>query len=174
MIRIPERYKDAKFQDVPVAIREKFVQIKSSKKGIFIHGSVGVGKTHAMFALKKQYDTENPYRMAIFWNTGELLQSSRADMDRNGYDKVRAMESLMETEGLIFLDDIGAESPSGWVLEQLYTLINSRYMSMKPMILSSNLSIEKIAEVLGDRIASRIVEMCDVVELTGEDKRLKS
>jgi len=173
MISIPARYADAKFNDVPVAIREKFVQIKSTKKGIFIHGAVGVGKTHIAFALKKQYDLENPYRLGIFYNTGELLQSTRADMDRQNYDKVRAMESLISAEGVIFLDDLGAESPTGWVLEQLYTLINTRYMQMRPMVITSNLSLEQIGQALGDRIASRLVEMCDVVELTGEDRRMK-
>lgn len=174
MISIPKRYQGAKFEDVPVAIREKFVQLKSTRKGLFIHGAVGVGKTHTAFALKKQWDSENPYRLSIFWNTGELLQSTRSDMDRQNYDKARAMETLLDTESLIFLDDLGAESPSGWVLEQMYTLINKRYMDMKPMIITSNLSLEQIGQALGDRIASRLAEMCDVIELTGEDKRLKS
>ena len=173
MIAIPARYKDAQYKEVPVTIREKFVQLKSSKKGIFIHGSVGVGKTHIAFALKKQYDLENPYHLASFWNTGELLHSVRADMDRNNIDKHRAMERLMETEALVFLDDLGAESPTGWVLEQLYMLINTRYMQMRPMIITSNLSLEQIGQALGDRIASRLVEMCDVVELTGEDRRMQ-
>ena len=169
---IPARYEKAEYDDVPLSIQKKFEKIRATKKGLFIYGSVGTGKTHIAYALKKQWDEENPYRTAVFWNTPELLQNEKSDFDRDNYSKKRSIERLKESKQLLILDDIGTETATGWVLDQLYMLINKRYNEMKPVIFTSNLSIEDIGKVLGDRIASRIVEMCDVIELTGDDKRL--
>jgi len=169
---IPARYADAEYKEVPKSIAEKFEKIRQTKKGLFIHGSVGTGKTHIAYALKKKWDEENPYKTAIFWNTPELMQNEKADFDKDSYSKRRSIERLKESKQLLILDDIGTENATGWVLDQLYMLINKRYNEMKPVIFTSNLSIEDVGKILGDRIASRIVEMCDVVELTGDDKRL--
>ena len=169
---IPARYEKAEYKDVPKEIAKKFEKIRESKKGLFIHGNVGTGKTHIAYALKKQWDEENPYRTAIFWNTPDLLQNEKMDFDRDAYSKKRSLEKLKESKQLLILDDVGTENATGWVLDQLYMLINKRYNEMKPIIFTSNLSIEEVGKVLGDRIASRIVEMCDVIELTGDDKRL--
>jgi len=171
---IPARYEKAEYKDVPKAITKQFEKIRETKRGIFIHGSVGTGKTHIAYALKKQWDEENPYRTAIFWNTPELLQNEKNDFDRDNYSKKRSIERLKDSKQLLILDDIGTENATGWVLDQLYMLINKRYNEMKPVIFTSNLSIEDVGKVLGDRIASRIVEMCDVIELTGDDKRLQT
>lgn len=169
---IPQRYEKAEYADVPASIKKKFESIRETKRGIFIHGSVGTGKTHIAYALKKKWDEDNPYRTAIFWNTPELLHNEKQDFDKDSYSKKRSLERLKDSKQLLILDDIGTENATGWALDQLYMLINKRYNEMKPVIFTSNLSIEDVGKVLGDRIASRIVEMCDVVELGGDDKRL--
>lgn len=169
---IPPRFQKAEYSDVPETIRAKFDKIRETRKGLYIHGPVGTGKTHIAYALKKHWDEQNPYKHASFRNTPELLQSTKDDFDRENYDKRRAMETLKETSNLIILDDIGTEQATGWVLDQLYLLINKRYIEMLPMVFTSNLSIEEVGRTLGDRIASRIVEMCDIIELTGKDKRM--
>lgn len=170
---IPPRYEKAEYKDVPEKIRDKFEKIKDTRKGLYLHGSVGTGKTHIAYALKKKWDEENPYRQATFRNTPELIQDTKEDFDRDGYEKRRLMERLKESNSLIILDDVGTEQATGWVLDQLYLLINKRYNDMKPMIFTSNLTVEELGKALGDRIASRIVEMCDIIELGGDDKRLK-
>ena len=104
---IPARYEKAEYDDVPEKIQKKFEKIRTTKKGIFIHGSVGTGKTHIAYALKKQWDEENPYRTAIFWNTPELLQNEKQDFDRDSYSKKRSVERLKESKQLLILDDIG-------------------------------------------------------------------
>lgn len=171
---IPARYEKAQYEDVPQKIRDKFEKIRETRKGIYIHGSVGTGKTHIAYALKKHWDEKNQYKPAVFWNVTELLQNTKDDFDRVAYDKRRDMESLKRSTSLLIMDDIGTEQTSEWVIDQLYMLINKRYNDMMPVIFTSNLSIDGLGKVLGDRIASRIVEMCDVVELSGEDKRLPS
>jgi DNA replication protein DnaC len=72
----------------------------------------------------------------------------------------------------VFIDDIGSEKTSEFVIEFLYILINKRYENMKRTVFATNLSINDFQERYGDRIMSRIAEMCILVEITGGDKRL--
>ena len=66
----------------------------------------------------------------------------------------------------------GSEKITEWVLETFYLLINKKYNERIPLVITSNFKLMNLATQLNDRIVSRIVEMCDVVELTGEDRRL--
>lgn len=71
------------------------------------------------------------------------------------------------------LDDIGAEKPTEWVRETLFSLIDFRYQNNKPIIFTSNFHLSNLENKLGKPIISRIVEMCRVIKLDGEDFRLK-
>lgn len=77
--------------------------------------------------------------------------------------------------GLLFLDDLGVEKPSDWVLQTLYLIVDQRYNDNQPLVISSNFDLDEIATRLDDRIASRIVGLCGkdgLVELEGNDLRL--
>lgn len=165
---IPARYDSVKIEDVPVHILEKFNKIRETRKGLYLHGKVGTGKTHIAYALYKS----EVARGALFWNTTELLHEIREDFDRPHSDKYREGERLMEHRNVLFLDDMGAEKVTDWVLETFYLIINKRYNERLPFVFTSNLTIKELSNTLGDRIASRITEMCDVIELTGVDRRL--
>jgi len=165
---VPARYQDVKIEDVPTDIVDRFNQIRNTRQGLYIHNQVGTGKTHIAYAL---YRSEVA-RGALFWNTTELLREIRQDFDRPHFDRRRIEEELMEHRGALFLDDIGAEKVTDWVLETFYLIINRRYNNKMPIVFTSNYTIKELDGQIGDRIASRIVEMCHVVELTGEDRRL--
>ena len=188
--RIPARYENALYEDVPKKLRELFEQIPKTMKGLYIHSAIGTGKTHIAYALyhfarlkaeiwlpnPKQFHEEKPtYREGIplFWNTTELFREMRLDFDRHRESKEMPEEELMKNEGILFLDDIGAEKPSDWVMETFYLIINKRYNEKLPIVFTSNLSIEQLAQTISDRIASRVVETCDIYELVGKDRRLK-
>lgn len=169
---IPIRYQDASYDDVPESIKVLLREMKQNNKGLYIHGTVGTGKTHIAYAIKKQYEKVMG-RTATFWSTTELFAEMKADFDRHRLDKQHTLDNLMESTRLLILDDIGAEKPTEWVQEQFYLLINKRYNEMHPTIFTSNLSISELSAQLGDRIASRIVEMCNIVRLDGTDRRLQ-
>jgi DNA replication protein DnaC len=73
----------------------------------------------------------------------------------------------------LILDDLGVEKTTEWSLQTLYTIIDRRYREEKQTLITSNLTLDEIAEKVGDRIASRIAGMCKVVEIKGRDRRLK-
>ena len=168
---IPLRYENSQYKDVPVNIRKSFENIKESRQGIYIHGGVGTGKTHIAYALHKE-SVETAKVLSQFWNTTELFREIRLDISRTPEEKKHIEEELMANRTLLILDDIGAEKISDWVLEVFYLIINRRYENMLPTIFTSNLPISELAERIGDRTVSRIVEMCKVVRVDGKDRRL--
>jgi DNA replication protein DnaC len=85
-------------------------------------------------------------------------------------------ESIIEEYSdcrLLVLDDLGAEKTSEWSLQTLYTIIDRRYREERQTIITSNLSLDELASQVDDRIASRLSELCRVVRLAGEDRRVK-
>lgn len=167
---IPERYRKAEWSDVPQVIRDSFFPTITAKKGIYLHGAVGVGKTHVAYAMLNWWDLQKQTH-AQFWNVTELIHELKLDFDRR--EKNWTGEDLLKSDRLLFLDDIGAEKMTEWVQETIYLLVNRRYNKMLPTIFTSNLPIADLADRVGDRTASRIVEMCEIIKLEGTDRRLK-
>ena len=172
---IPKRYENAEYKDIPSNIRKLFEVIKETRKGIYIHGGVGTGKTHIAYALKSGASEVLKIRTwdIRVYNTIEMLREFRLDFDRHQSSKKYLEEDIMDFKGILILDDIGAEKLSDWVFERFYLIINHRYEEMLPTIFTSNLPIADLAERIGDRTVSRIVEMCDIVKIEGKDRRLK-
>lgn len=170
-MKTPIRYEKTKYEDVPQNIRENFEKIKATRKGLYLHGGVGTGKTHIAYALARQV-SEILKVTTNFWNCTELLREIRLDFGRDNREKKWVEEELLNFTGLLFLDDIGAEKMTDWVEETFYLIVNKRYNNMLPIIFTSNLPIQDLSQRVGDRITSRIVEMCDIFKLDGADRRL--
>ena len=179
--RIPSRFKNAELQDSSNVVQNYFEKKEYEKKGLFLFGSAGVGKTHNVYALAKSLLKKN-MDVRVF-NLPRLLNVIRASFskqeiyneDTDDYScafikDMADIEKLIDLEVLI-VDDIGAEKPSDWVAETLYYLINSRYENMKTTIFTSNLNLDELEDRIGDRIVTRIIEMCNVYEMKGENKR---
>lgn len=173
---IPERYKDVKASDIPKKLQEYVSKMRETRRGLYIHGSVGSGKTHLMYAIGKQIDegTVLGGLRVRAYNCTELLQDIRHDFSATDpYSRKHTLEGLLDFKGLLMIDDIGSEKLSDWVLETFYSIVNKRYELMLPTVFTSNLALSELAERLGDRTVSRLVESCDVFEVSGEDRRLK-
>jgi len=171
MSRIPERYKNVSYEkDVPADVKKSFDKMKEERKGIYIHGDVGTGKTHIAYALFAEFPK---FKIkSKLYNTTELFYKLRRDFDLPYGEKDNVYDELLDFGGLVILDDIGAEKPSEWIAEQFYLLINSRYNRMIPTIFTSNLSLSQLSEKIGERVASRIAEMCTVIKINGDDRRV--
>jgi DNA replication protein DnaC len=102
------------------------------------------------------------------------------------------MDKLCSVD-LLHIDDVGAEQTTSWVLEQLYTVVNTRYEDRRSLILTTNLISEQrrrpthvpedewdarpdaeLRKQIGDRTVSRLYEMCgDPLPMFGADRRLE-
>lgn len=135
--------------------------------GLCIVGPVGTGKTHlAVSVLKTALAKGIP---ATFVSVPRLLEEVRRSYDDREADQ-RLAEKVRETR-LVVLDDLGAEKPTGWTWEQMYLLINERYEQMLPTIVTTNCGPAELAKRVGERVADRLKEMCEVVICGGPSKR---
>lgn len=187
---IPKRYENAGYEDVPEKIRIALEDGIKRGRGLYIYGAVGSGKTHIAYAIykkaceekiieveeegvKRQYIT-HPFKRGVrFFNTTELLHEIRADFSRDQRTKIEPENEILQNKSsIIIFDDIGAEKATDWVAETLYLMVNKQYENVTPVIFTSNLKIDELAEKIGDRTVSRIVEMCEIINLEGGDRRI--
>jgi DNA replication protein DnaC len=166
--------------------------VETEGKGLLLTGDVGVGKTHIAVGLLKELVTERGVQ-GLFYDYRELLKQVQ-----NSYNpQVAATElgilrPVFEAEVLV-LDELGAAKPSEWVWDTVAQILNSRYNERRTTIITTNYANEAglmaavgesaksqagramRAETLGDRIGermlSRLQEMCVVVEMRGKDFR---
>jgi len=72
------------------------------------------------------------------------------------------------------LDDLGVERSTEFIAEELAQIINGRYDAMKPIAVSTNLTIQGIKERYSDRALSRWAQTCERVEMKQADFRIGS
>lgn len=121
----------------------------------------------------------NIFPSVKIYNFPKMLQQIRKSFgDNNNHngnwiDDRLTVDDVSEWRGTIIIDDIGVEKSTDWMLETLYSIVNERYEKNLPTVFISNLSLKELADKVGDRIASRIAEMCTIKKIKGEDRRLK-
>ncbi|MCK5022779.1 MAG: ATP-binding protein [Candidatus Aenigmarchaeota archaeon] len=156
------RYNKATTENLDEKTKEAIEDAITKQKGIFIFGDTGTGKTYTMHALANHKKVYVDNWVILLSKFRDLMQKGEYFMSIHDFTN----------EDYVFIDDIGAEKTSDFVVEFLYTIINKRYENMKRTVLSTNLTLEDFGERYGDRILSRIAEMCIFLELKGEDQRL--
>lgn len=174
---VPQKYADANPDQLIPALREW-----DGSHGLYIAGPVGTGKTYQAAALVRlRFRVFDPPVLDPYYNPGQLRAGRPVvwanvprllEEVRRSFDAPDTAPEGLEHAPLVVLDDIGAEKPSEWVEERLYCIVNERYESGLPVIVTSNLTPAKLGERVGARLASRLREMCEVHGLGGRDRRL--
>ena len=146
---------------------EQWEQIKAGNHGLILWGKVGTGKSYFAAcianALMEREISVCMTNFALILN--DLAASYK---DRNSY-----IASLCSFP-LLILDDFGMERGTEYGLEQVYNVIDSRYRSGKPLIVTTNLTLEELRnpqDTAHARIYDRLTEMCSPVCITGENFR---
>lgn len=148
---------------------DNFVEMKKMKKGLLLFGPVGTGKTFLATCIANQLLDEG--HACLVTNFAKLCNKMQAYReDRNIY-----LESLNEFE-LLVIDDLAAERKTEYMEELIYTIIDSRYRSGLPIIVTTNMTADELkyaADVRKQRINSRLMEMCMIYEVKGDDRRVE-
>ncbi len=169
----------------------KFVEgypVETSGRGLLLTGSVGVGKTHLavgmLLALMEQKGVDG-----LFCDYRELLKQIQ-----NSYNpqvnstELEVLRPVFEAEVLV-LDELGAQKPTDWVWDTVALVLNTRYNDKRTTIITTNYADlpsaalltgeaakraareETLGDRIGERMRSRLAEMCVRVEMTGADFR---
>ena len=164
-------------------------------KGLLLVGGIGTGKTHlAVGILKELIVTRGS--ACLFCDYRELLkQIQNSYNDSVQATELQVLRPVFEAEVLL-LDELGAVKPSEWVWDTVSLILNTRYNDNRTTIITTNFADEPAArvarsamvsmsparaaardETLGDRIGermrSRLHEMCRIVKMDGPDFRQK-
>ena len=147
------------------------------EKGLLLYGPHGVGKTHLAVGILKEVIRTKGAR-GFFFETRELLKLVRETYNRGNEETEMDVLAPVLHADLLVLDDLGAEKTSEWVQETLGLVVNTRYNARRATIFTSNLIDspdntypQGFIFQLGARTRSRLVEMCDWIEIQGADVR---
>ena len=160
-------------------------------KGLLIIGKIGTGKTHLAVGIVKELILSRGIA-CLFYDYRELLKQIQ-----NSYNstvqttELDVLRPVFETDVLV-LDELGAVKPTDWVWDTVSLILNTRYNDNRTTIITTNFEDQPAAgaagsvsqirsttrnETLGDRIGermrSRLHEMCRIITLDGADFRQK-
>lgn len=131
-------------------------------------GSYGTGKTHLLALTCQALMRRHEVRLR-YWTVGDLMAEAKSLLDSNG---AYGLFERAATIPLLVLDDIGSDRPTDWVLDEFQRVIDRRYQADLPVMGASNLRTDDWADVFGGRVASRLLDLCAPVPITGTDRRL--
>ncbi len=186
--------------DDALFIARKFTKgypVATAGKGLLFTGSSGLGKTHLAVSILKTLIAERG-ATGYFWEHKELLDKLRSIYSlRTAGAEDKLLKTVITCDVLI-LDDLGDITPSDWSWDTTSYILNSRYNENRSTIITTNLSNapglapiasnepfdrfselrravtqETLGDRIGERMRSRLQEMCVVVEMQGEDFRQK-
>lgn len=154
-----------KYMRVSLAFAKKFVIRGTSPKGILFFGDVGTGKTFASSCIGN-YLMDNGKTVVVI-NMNLYLGKIQREWAQGEKDLL----SYIKDCDLLIIDDFGSEKISEFVVEKTFAMIDARYRTQKPIIITTNLNIIEIQKRFGDRIGDRIRDMCFPVLVSGASKR---
>ena len=74
---------------------------------------------------------------------------------------------------LLIIDDLGSEYTNSFIASQFFTCINERLIHRKSTVISTNLSLEALADLYTERSFSRITSSYTLLKIIGDDIRIK-
>lgn len=178
---------------------DKFVTdypLGTDGKGLLFTGTMGVGKTHLAVGLIHALITERSVP-CLFCDYRELLKEIQESYNSSTHvTELQVLQPIFSAEVLL-IDDLGYIRPTEWVWDTVALILNSRYNAKKTTIITTNYANqpagfresmdrprtrsqadaeratreETLGDRIGERMRSRLAEMCVEVNLQGEDLR---
>ena len=147
---------------------ENWKEAYRENTGLLLFGDVGTGKSFFAGCIANALiDRDIPVLMTNIPSILNQLTGMFAE-DR------AAFISALDDYSLLILDDLGVERNTEYALEQMFLVIDSRYRSRKPLIVTTNLKLEEIKnppDLAHARIYDRIMERCAPVLFSGRNFR---
>ena len=143
---------------------ENWEEMRKLNTGYLLYGGVGNGKTYTAAAIANALMEKEV--SVLMRNMGYFLNTGFADKEEILRD--------IQRYSLLILDDLGMERGTEYGLEMVFSVINARYESGKPTIITTNLSLNTLRnpqDLAHQRIYDRVLEMCVPVQFHGRSLR---
>ena len=148
---------------------ENFSELRKIGKGLLLYGNTGTGKTYTACEIANELISRGI--PCLVFNFAEALNRLQGTFEKQEY-----IDSFNRYQ-LLVIDDLGIERDTAYAKEQVFSIIDSRYRSGLPMIITTNLTMEKIKnpeDIENRRIYDRILERCFPIEVGGANRRRKA
>lgn len=159
--------KNSKISKVAHNYVENFREMYKQNKGLLFYGSVGTGKTFISSCIANELiDRGFPCLVTNF----SRLTNTISGM----WEGKQAYIDGLNDFSLLVIDDLASERDTEYMGEIVQNIIDARYRSGQPLIVTTNLTAEELkhpVEIRKQRIYSRLLEMCVPIEVTGTDRR---
>jgi DNA replication protein DnaC len=176
----------------------KFVEgypLETEGRGLLLTGSIGVGKTHLAVSILRDLVMERGAN-GLFCDYRDLLKQVQNSWNRQvATTELEVLRPVFEAEVLV-LDELGASRPTDWVWDTVAHILNTRYNDKRTTIITTNYANippagignsnddsyiaarhasreETLGDRIGERMRSRLQEMCVLIEMRGDDLRQK-
>lgn len=147
---------------------DNFETFYKSNRGLLFWGTVGTGKSYAAACIANELlNRKIPVVMTSFVKVLQVIQD-------NTENETEFVNRLCAAR-LLIIDDLGTERNTDYALEKVYNVIDSRYRTGKPLILTTNLNLQDMQmtqDIRYQRIYDRIFEMCHPVMVNGTSWRI--
>ena len=148
---------------------DNFEEMWRRGKGLMLYGPVGTGKTFSALCIAnaivdKGYSCYVTNFASITTKLSAMWEQKQEFLDR------------INNVALLVIDDFAAERDTQYMNEVIYNIIDARYQSGRPIIVTTNLTADELkhaSDMRKQRIYSRLLEMCVPVFVDGEDRRKK-
>jgi len=150
-------------------------------KALYLHGLFGVGKTYFLGAIANAL-AEQKVKSTILYVPEFLRELKGSFQDQSFNEKIEYVKKVP----VLMLDDIGAESVTSWMRDDvLGTILQFRMLENLPTFFSSNLNLDELQhhftytqrgeeeEIKAARVMERIKSLATPIEVKGENKRNK-
>jgi DNA replication protein DnaC len=152
--------------------------------GLLFTGGNGVGKTHLAVAVLRELVTKGA--RGEFWDFNDLIRTIKSSYNpETRTTEEQVLDPVVSTDVLL-LDDLGAWKMTDWMVDTLFYILNSRYLAKRVTLITTNFqdvdreaavgadNLERrefLVERIGLRLRSRLMEMCLVIRMSGDDYR---
>ena len=148
------------------------------KSSLYICGDLGTGKTHLAAAIANKIIQHG--RAVKFTTFSRMLQDIRSAFYAESRETEAEAVKRYQNAPILFIDDLGKEKPTEWNIALLFSLIDFRYCNGLPTVITSNYTLDDLADKLtppmGDKmtaeaITDRLWEECQQIRINGQSWR---
>ncbi|MFP4287062.1 MAG: primosomal protein DnaI [Candidatus Izemoplasmataceae bacterium] len=148
------------------------VKLNQDTKGLYIHGNYQIGKTYTLAALANQLSQLSKKVVLAYYP--DLVREIKSSIAKGNLESI--IQSLKECD-VLMLDDIGGESPSSWIRDEvLGPILQHRLLDKKLTFFSSNVSMKELPKYMVEsaqeaeklksyRIFARINSLTDEIKM---------
>jgi DNA replication protein DnaC len=147
--------------------------VSKSGKNLLFYGSTGLGKTFLCNAIAKNIIDEG--HTVVYQTSYRLIEMlgklkfSSSNYSQSSNESIQY--ELLKDCDLLIIDDLGTELINTFTNSEFFNIINSRILSGKSVVISTNLSPQDLMDSYSTRISSRIFGCFDMIKFFGNDLR---